>query len=151
VQLARAAGTAQRAIAYKENDGDLPPPPLIDLARGSTTVRRQRRLWMRFQMVSTLPEKDRRAVIRLVNSLASLRAKTPQLALWVESAARLGDIEACLPFWTSPFAFAQLQLLTSCKCQLPSRIRGLPIPCRSGSGVALQARETVEATCMPAQ
>jgi hypothetical protein len=34
-----------------------------------------RPLWKRFQMVSTLPEKDRRAVIRLVNSLVSLRAK----------------------------------------------------------------------------
>jgi hypothetical protein len=34
-----------------------------------------RRLWKRFQMVSTLPEKDRRAVIRLVNSLVSLSAK----------------------------------------------------------------------------
>jgi len=30
-----------------------------------------RRLWKRFQQVRNLPEKDRRAVIRLVNSLST--------------------------------------------------------------------------------
>jgi hypothetical protein len=30
-----------------------------------------RRLWKKFQLVATLPERDQRAVIRLVNSLAS--------------------------------------------------------------------------------
>ena len=32
-----------------------------------------RRLWKKFQQVMTLPEKDRRAVIRLVNSLVATR------------------------------------------------------------------------------
>ena len=35
-----------------------------------------RRLWKKFQQIMTLPEKDRRAVIRLVNSLVA--AKTVQ-------------------------------------------------------------------------
>jgi len=33
-----------------------------------------RRLWRKFQQVMTLPEKDRRAVIRLVNSLVAVKA-----------------------------------------------------------------------------
>ena len=32
-----------------------------------------RRLWKRFQAVRSLPEKDQRAVIRLINSLVSVR------------------------------------------------------------------------------
>jgi hypothetical protein len=32
-----------------------------------------RRLWKRFQLVRSLPEKDQRAVIRLINSLVSER------------------------------------------------------------------------------
>jgi len=31
-----------------------------------------RRLWKRFQRVSSLPERDQKAVLRLINSLASL-------------------------------------------------------------------------------
>jgi hypothetical protein len=34
-----------------------------------------RRLWKRFQMMAELPEKDQRAVIRLINSLVSLSAR----------------------------------------------------------------------------
>jgi hypothetical protein len=33
-----------------------------------------KRLWKRFQMVTALPEKDQRAVIRLINSLAAIGA-----------------------------------------------------------------------------
>jgi transcriptional regulator with XRE-family HTH domain len=94
VQLAQAARTTQRAVSYYENDDGLPPAAaLIDLARALNVTADEllglkapkveridddpetRRLWKRFQMVSTLPEKDRRAVIRLVNSLVSLSAK----------------------------------------------------------------------------
>ncbi|MGK2859510.1 MAG: hypothetical protein ACSLFQ_20095 [Thermoanaerobaculia bacterium] len=32
-----------------------------------------RRLWKKFQQVTELPEKDQRAVIRLINSLAGVR------------------------------------------------------------------------------
>jgi hypothetical protein len=38
------------------------------------TIRRPRRLWKRFQVVTQLPEKDQRAVIRLINSLAAVAA-----------------------------------------------------------------------------
>ena len=33
-----------------------------------------RRLWKKFPQIMTLPEKDRRAVIRLVNSLVAVKA-----------------------------------------------------------------------------
>ena len=89
VQLAQAAGTTQRAISYYENEAGFPPAlALIALAqalRVSTDellgLRRSkpeipvdaetRRLWKKFQQVATLTEKDQRAVIRLINSLAT--------------------------------------------------------------------------------
>jgi len=95
VQLAEALGGTQRAISYYENECDCPPGPiLIELARvlGVTTdellgVKKPRsaklvngtdpetrRLWKKFQQVMALPEKDRRAVIRLVNSLVQAKA-----------------------------------------------------------------------------
>jgi len=95
VQLAEAAGTTQRAISYYETEAGFPPAPaIIDLARAlevstdellgirpSRTARFDedadtRRLWKRFQQVAALPEKDRKAVIRLINSLVSLRTET---------------------------------------------------------------------------
>jgi transcriptional regulator with XRE-family HTH domain len=88
VQLAEAAGTTQRAISYYETEAGFPPAPaVIDLAEalGVTTdellgvkpprVERvnddseARRMWKRFQLVASLPERDRKAIIRLVNSL----------------------------------------------------------------------------------
>jgi transcriptional regulator with XRE-family HTH domain len=90
VQLAEAAGTTQRAISYYETEAGFPPAPaVIDLAKAlkvSTDellgvkppkVERvnddpeERRMWKRFQMVSALPERDQKAVIRLINSLAT--------------------------------------------------------------------------------
>jgi len=89
VDLAKAAGTTQRAISYYENDvGHPPAAALVALARalrvtadellGLKAVRpdaraedpETRRLWKKFQLVSTLADKDQRAVIRLINSLA---------------------------------------------------------------------------------
>jgi transcriptional regulator with XRE-family HTH domain len=91
VGLAEAAGTTQRAISYYETEAGFPPAPaVIDLARAlriSTDellglkppkVQRidddseARRLWKRFQRVSSLPERDQKAVLRLINSLASV-------------------------------------------------------------------------------
>jgi hypothetical protein len=43
--------------------------------------------WKRFQMVATLPERDQKAVIRLINSLAAVGAANAQLVL--DSHARL--------------------------------------------------------------
>jgi len=93
VQLAEAAETTQRAISYYETEAGFPPAPaVIDLAKAlristdellgvkAPKVERihddtkSRRLWKRFQMVATLPERDQKAVIRLVNSLVSLGA-----------------------------------------------------------------------------
>jgi transcriptional regulator with XRE-family HTH domain len=95
VQLAEAMGATQRAMSYYENECDFPPGPiLIELARvlkvstdellGVKTIRGRRvpqddpevrRLWKKFQQILQLPEKDRRAVIRLVNSLVSAKAR----------------------------------------------------------------------------
>jgi len=95
VQLAEALGATQRAISYYENECDCPPGPiLVELARvlrvstdellGVKAIRglklvngadaETRRLWKKFQQVMRLPEKDRRAVIRLVNSLVQAKA-----------------------------------------------------------------------------
>jgi transcriptional regulator with XRE-family HTH domain len=98
VQLAKAAGTTQRAISYYETGLGFPPAPLV--ARLARALRissdellgikpqprevsqferlnsdpHSRRLWKRFQQVASLPEKDQRAVIRLINSLSSVSA-----------------------------------------------------------------------------
>jgi len=88
VQLAHAAGTTQRAISYYETEaGFLPAPAVIDLAKALQVTTNEllgvkpprvervnydseaRRMWKRFQLVSALPERDRKAIIRLVNSL----------------------------------------------------------------------------------
>ena len=92
VQLAKATGMTQRAISYYEIEAEFPPAPaLITLAQvleGSTDellgiqpatpAGRERpeeqRLWKRFQRMATLPTKDQRAVIRLINSLAGSTA-----------------------------------------------------------------------------
>jgi len=91
VQLAALAGTTQRAISYYENDDGIPPAAaLIDLSKALRVSSDEllglkrakaapveddaetRRLWKRFQMVTQLPEKDQRAVIRLIHSLAAI-------------------------------------------------------------------------------
>jgi len=90
VQLAEATGSTQRSISYYENDDGIPPASIvISLAKalkistdellGIKPPRVEpdedtegKRLWKRFQMVTVLPEKDQRAVIRLINSLAAI-------------------------------------------------------------------------------
>ncbi len=88
VQLAEAAATTQRAISYYETEAGFPPAPaVIDLAKALNVTTDEllgvkpprveranddgeaRRLWKRFQLVSALPERDQKAIIRLVNSL----------------------------------------------------------------------------------
>jgi hypothetical protein len=82
----------QRAISYYEIEAEFPPAPaLITLAQvlevstdellgiqPATPAGRERpeeqRLWKRFQRMATLPTKDQRAVIRLINSLAGSTA-----------------------------------------------------------------------------
>jgi transcriptional regulator with XRE-family HTH domain len=93
VQLAQTLGTTQRAITYYENEADYPPvdaiirladalgvsaDELLGMNNGKAAKGRSeqddpevRRLWKKFRQVTRLPEKDQRAVIRLINSLAN--------------------------------------------------------------------------------
>lgn len=93
VQLADKIGSTQRAISRYETIADRAPAPVLaKLAKalGVTTDEllgvkqtrttktltddpEARRLWKKFQQVMALPEKDRRAVIRLVNSLVTAK------------------------------------------------------------------------------
>ncbi len=90
VRLAKTSGITQRAISYYETDTGLPPATAAAaLARALNVSTDEllglkipkvdhldddaetRRLWKRFRQVASLPERDQRAVIRLINSLAS--------------------------------------------------------------------------------
>ena len=91
IQLAAAIESTQRAISYYETGGGYPAPQvLIALARvldvtsdellGLKPGRKDRtpditpetrKLWKTFQKVAELPERDQKAVVRLINSLAA--------------------------------------------------------------------------------
>jgi transcriptional regulator with XRE-family HTH domain len=89
--LADLIGSTQRAISHYETVAEFPPANVIvDLARALGVSTDQllglkptkktlptddpdvRRLWKKFQRVLDLPEKDQRAVLRLVSSLHGL-------------------------------------------------------------------------------
>jgi transcriptional regulator with XRE-family HTH domain len=93
-QLADAIGSSQRAISSYETVAEFPPAAVIvELARALHVTTDElfglrpvhpanghddpatRRLWKKFQKVAALPEKDRRAVIRLVNSLVQSKGR----------------------------------------------------------------------------
>lgn len=91
--LAELIESTQRNVSHYETVAEFPPTEvLVKLASvlkvstddllGLRTPRRapepkedpeERRLWKKFQAVRSLPEKDQRAVIRLVNSLVSAK------------------------------------------------------------------------------
>ncbi len=90
VQLAEAAQTTQRAVSYYETEAGFPPAPaVISLAKALNVTTDEllglkppqvapmdedsdvRRQWKRFQMIATLPERDQKAVVRLINSLVA--------------------------------------------------------------------------------
>lgn len=90
VQLAEAAQTTQRAISYYETEAGFPPAPaIIDLAQALQVTTDEllgvkplktapvaddpdaRRQWKRFQMIASLPERDQKAVVRLIHSLVA--------------------------------------------------------------------------------
>lgn len=94
VELAHAANTTQRAISYYETEAGFPPAPaVVQLARalrittdellGVRTPKidhldddaESRRLWRRFRQIASLPDRDQRAVIRLINSLSAGRSE----------------------------------------------------------------------------
>lgn len=92
--LAKLIGSNQRNVSHYETIADYPPTDvLVKLAhvlkvsadellglkpppprREPTQDAETKRLWKRFQQLLSLPEKDQRAVIRLVNSLGGARA-----------------------------------------------------------------------------
>ena len=91
IQLAQLIGSSQRALSSYETVADFPPPAVIvklaKVLKVSTdelfgiqkpTISLQakqdpetKRLWKQFQQIKALPEKDRRAVIRLINFLVA--------------------------------------------------------------------------------
>ena len=90
IQLAEAIHSTQRAISYYEAEGGNPDLDIVTQlaqALGTTTddllgvspanvhlpepeTVDERRLWRRFRQLVHLPEKDRRAVLRMLDSLA---------------------------------------------------------------------------------
>jgi transcriptional regulator with XRE-family HTH domain len=90
VQLAEAARTTQRAVSYYETEAGFPPAPAVIALAGALKISTDellgvkpprvervnddseaRRQWKRFQMIATLPERDRKAVVRLIHSLVA--------------------------------------------------------------------------------
>lgn len=90
VQLAEAAATTQRAISCYETAAGFSPAPAVIRLAGALNVTTDelfglkqpkvtpaagdsetRRHWKKVQMISTLPERDQKAVIRLIHSLVA--------------------------------------------------------------------------------
>lgn len=95
LDVAKALGTTQRTVSYYETQGGSPPAyvvvtlakllgvsadELLGLKPSKADNRKEdpekRRLWKRFQRMTSLPERDQRAVIRLINSLVAASAAT---------------------------------------------------------------------------
>ena len=98
-QLANAIGSTQRAISYYEAEGGNPPMEvaakiakalgttaddllgLLDTAETPTPeTTDERRVWRRFRQLMSLPEKDRRAVLRMLDSLTKVQQLTSKSA-----------------------------------------------------------------------
>lgn len=88
--LANAINSTQRMISYYETDAEFPPAAvivriakalsvsadeLLGLSDSSSQSRAKSvdmKLWKRFQKLATLAERDQKAVMRLINSLAQV-------------------------------------------------------------------------------
>lgn len=94
IDLAKALGTSQRAVSYYETVADFPPAEtIVQLAKilgvhvdellGTKRMKIEKedpetqRLWKKFRQVLELPEKDRRAIIRMINSLVAAQRSAP--------------------------------------------------------------------------
>jgi transcriptional regulator with XRE-family HTH domain len=95
IQLAELIGSNQRNISHYETIAECPPGPIIVQLAKALQVSADdllglkpqkalakangkedpetKRLWKKFQQVRSLPEKDQRAVIRLINSLVAAK------------------------------------------------------------------------------
>jgi transcriptional regulator with XRE-family HTH domain len=98
VELAERIGSSQRNLSYYESEkGHAPAPILVAIAKELEVSTddllgleassngpqprmdgKTKRLWKKFQQMMKLPEKDQRAVIRLINSLVAAQ-KTRRL------------------------------------------------------------------------
>jgi len=94
IDLADSIGSTQRTISHYETAAEYPPTDvLVKLAAffkvsadellglkppKQPPARKEdpetKRLWKKFQQLLTLPEKDQRAVIRLINSIVGARS-----------------------------------------------------------------------------
>jgi transcriptional regulator with XRE-family HTH domain len=91
MELAAAIGSSQRALSRYETVAEFPPASVIvDLAKAlrvsadellglkaakpaKQDAPEERRLWKKFRQVLDLSEKDRRAIIRMINSLSAAK------------------------------------------------------------------------------
>ena len=90
VELARRIGGTQRAISYYEVEATFPPAEaIIKLAKAlrvstdelmglrrlkeESKDQEDQRLWKKFRQARLLPEKDQRAIARMINSLVAAR------------------------------------------------------------------------------
>lgn len=97
VELAEAIGSTQRALSRYETIAEFPPAAVVvalakalrvstDELLGLKQLRapkddaESQRLWKKFRRVLELPEKDRRAIIRMINSLTASRGASGQRA-----------------------------------------------------------------------
>jgi transcriptional regulator with XRE-family HTH domain len=94
VDLAQRIGSTQRTISHYETAADFPPTDVLVKLASFFKVSADdllglkpptqppkpkenpetKRLWKKFQQLLSLPEKDQRAVIRLINSLVGTKA-----------------------------------------------------------------------------
>ena len=98
--LAERVGCSKRAMVYYENDGKYPPAPILAAMAGAFGVTietlmapeeperktrlddpdllnsEDRRLWKRLQQLKSLPERDQRAILRMLDSMAAVRVAT---------------------------------------------------------------------------
>jgi len=94
-EFAERIGCSRRAVVYYERDGKYPPAPVLAAMAGAfqinietlmdpeaPKIRRRRddpdllndpddrRLWRRFQQLKSLPERDQRAILRMLDAMA---------------------------------------------------------------------------------
>lgn len=92
IDLAEKIGSSQRAISRYETVADYPPVSvLVEISKALKVSMDElvglrkpkqkkenpetRRLWKKFRQVLLLPEKDRRAIMRMINSLVAVQQK----------------------------------------------------------------------------
>jgi transcriptional regulator with XRE-family HTH domain len=99
-KFAERIGCSRRAVVYYERDGKYPPAPVLAAMAGAFQIniealmdpeepkikqRRDdpnlledqddRRLWRRFQQLKALPERDQRAILRMLDTMTAVQAK----------------------------------------------------------------------------